>query len=321
MRLKNIELENKYFSWGLDLSEIKSIFDYKEFYENENKYSDNKTLRIKISNQWGINCNSCVFTAPYYDRIINRIEINLGIIDQELDSLMDKLELVFGKRKSDTSGENHGWGSVVRNCTWEFDNCKGGISIYGGKRNRYEESNYGLIYFYLTDIDLIHKLYAADLIAQNKKLEYSLNNNTFSKEVFKLKKSQDNKVFVVEKDEYKGYNSDFIRQANNSYYKRDIMTTPSILSDALMEDEVCIVRDSVNSLIYIANVKHISLIKESSEVKWYNTLPAKGSGSCSIKIDDFSIYDDHSRPETEILIAALEKILQRKIECIVDYNA
>ena len=321
MRLENIEIENNNFSWGLYIDDMKSMFSAKDFFENENKYSKNKTLRFKIANQWGLHCNSCVFTAPFYDRIINRIEINLGALEQDLDSLMDQLELVFGKRTSDSTGENRGWGSVIRNCSWDFENCKGGISIYGGERNTYGETNYGIIYFYLTDLKLMHKLYSADLVSKNKTLENSLNNNAFSKETFKLKKKQANTSFVVDKGDYKGFNSDFIALANNSYYKRDIMKTPSILSDALQEDEICIVQDVVTSKTYIANVQETFLIEEDTEIIWYNTLPARGSGSGSVKIGDFGVSDDHSRPETEILVAALEKIVNRKIECIVEYNS
>lgn len=318
MRLENIEIENKNFAWGMTIDEIKLMFPTKDYFENENKHSQWKTIRFKISNQWDINCNSCEFSSPHYDRLISRFQIKLGAI-QDIDSLMDKLDKVFSKRTSDTTGDNYGSGSVIRNCKWDFKNCSVGISIYGGERIEYNESNYGMIYFHLTDLELINKLYSTELLTKNQTIESNLLNKEFEKEIFTLKKNQW-LSWAIEKNNYPDYDGDFISLTFNSLYKRDLLKTPSVLRNILKENDICIFKDSITSKSYIANYWESYLLNESDNVTWYNALPAKGSGSCSISIGDFRINDEHSQSETKKLINKLEKILNITIKCHQDYD-
>lgn len=67
----------------MTIEDLKVMFSTKDFFENENIHSRFKTLRFKISNLWDINCNSCEFSSPHYDRLINIFQINIGEIEQE----------------------------------------------------------------------------------------------------------------------------------------------------------------------------------------------------------------------------------------------
>jgi len=319
MRLEDIEIENTNFTWGMTIDDLKSVFSTKDFFENENKHSQWKTLRFKMSNQWDINCNSCELSSPHYDRLINTFHINLGTIEQGVNSLLEKLDTVFGKRTSDTTGDNYGSGSVVRNCKWDFDNCGVGISIYGGERIEYNESNFGMIYFHLTDLELINKLYSTELLKKNQTIESNLHNKEFEKEIFTLKKKQW-LSWAIEKNNYPNYDGDFISLTFNSLYKRYLLKTPSVLRNILKENDICIFKDSVTSETYIANYWESYLLNEKDDVTWFNTLPAKGSGSCSITVGDFRIYDEHSQLETKKLIKDLENILNKEIKCHQDYD-
>lgn len=318
MRIEKIEIENKNFTWGATIDEIKSMFPTKDFFENENRHSQWKTIRFKVSNQWDINCNSCEFSSPHYDRLINRFHINLGAI-QDVDSIMDKLDKVFGNRISDTTGDNYGSGSVIRNCKWDFDNCGVGISIFGGERIENNESNFGIIYFHLTDLELINKLHSTELLKKNQIIERNLLNKDFEKKIFTLKKNQWSS-WSIEKNNYPDYDGDFISMTFNSLYKRDLLKTPSVLREILQENDICIFKDSLTSETYIANYWESYLLKEGDNVTWYNALPAKGSGSCSITIGDFRINDEHSQLETKKLINKLEKILNKTIKCHQGYD-
>ncbi|MGC1205327.1 MAG: hypothetical protein WA839_10635 [Flavobacteriaceae bacterium] len=319
MRLENIEIENKIFTWGETIDDMKSMFSTKDYFENENQHSQWKTIRFKISNQWNINCNSCEFSSPNYDRLINRFHINLGVI-QDVDSLMDKLDKVFGKRTSDTTtGDNYGSGSVIRNCKWDFDNCGVGISIFGGERIEHNESNFGTIYFHLTDLELINKLYSSELVHKNQVIESNIANNDFDIEIFTLRKKQW-LSWGIEKNNYPDYDGDFISMTFNSLYNRALLKTPSVIRTILEENEICIFKDPVTSKTYIANHWESYLLNDSDNVSWLNTLPAKGSGNCLISIGDFRINDEHSQNVTKKLIKELENILHKKIKCHKDYD-
>lgn len=318
MRLENVEVENKNFTWGMTIDDIKTTFSTKDYFENENKRSLWKTIRFKIYNQWDINCNSCEFSSPHYDRLVNRFHINLGAI-KNVDSLIHNLDMVFGKRISDTTGDNYGSGSVIRNCKWDFDNCSVGISVFGGERFEYNESNFGIIYFHLTDLELINKLYSIELIEKNQIIESNLLNQDFDKEIFTLKQNQWSS-WSIEKNNYPDYDGDFISMTFNSLYKRDLLKTPSVLREILQKNDICIFRDSRTSESYIANYWESYLLKKSDNVNWYNALPAKGSGSCSITIGDFRINDEHSQPETNKIIKRLEQIFNKTIKCHQDYD-
>lgn len=319
MRLDNIEIENETFIWGVTIEDLKVMFSTKDFFENENKYSRFKTLRFKISNLWDINCNSCEFSSPHYDRLINSFQINIGAIEQDVDSLMDKLDKVFGERTSDTIGDYYGSGSVVRNCKWNFENCAVGISIYGGERIECNESNFGMIYFHLTELELINKLYSTELLKKNQAIENNLHNKEFEKEIFTLKQNQ-RLSWAIEKNNYPDYDGDFISLTFNSLYKRDLLKTPSALRQILKKDDICIFKDLITSETYIANYWESYLLDENDNVTWYNALPAKGSGSCSITIGDFRINDEHSQSETKKLINKMEKILNKTIKCYEGYD-
>lgn len=318
MRLDKIEIGNFDFKWGFDIASIKSMIPTDKYFENENQYSNLKTLRIKLSNQWGIKFNSCEFSAPSYDRLITGFHINLGLIDS-IDSLLNKLDNRFGTRNADTVGDNYGSGSVIRNCKWDFENCGVGISIYGGERNEYDEKNYGIIYFQLKDIKLIHELYSSALYDKSEMIE----NNTANKDIeFKLLTLNQRQwhSWEIEKNNYPNYDSDFISLTFNSLYKRNLIKTPDSLRNLIKENQVCIFTDSVTSEKYIANYWECYLLNDTDSVSWYNALPAKGSGYCSINIGDFRINNDHSQEVTKQLINELETIFKREIKCYQDYD-
>lgn len=62
------------------------------------------------------------------------------------------------------------------------------------------------------------------------------------------------------------------------------------------------------------------LLDENDNITWYNALPAKGSGICSITIGDFRINDEHSQSEIKKLINKMEKILNKTIKCYEGYD-
>lgn len=319
MRLEHIEIENRQISWGMTIRDLKLLFSDKQLYENENKFSRSKTLRFKIDSLWGINCNSCEFSSPSYDRLINRFQIYLGPMVMDLDSLMNTLDGIFGQRISDSRGENRGSGSVIRNCQWKFDNCDAGVSIYGSERMENGASNSGMLYFYLTDLKLIHKLYSPELIRKSQILESHIAHTDIDKKIFRLSLKQ-KRYWDHETKNYPGFDVDYISMALNGLFKRDLLNAPSVLRNLLKENEICIFKDPVTSESYIANKRECCSLSESKEVYWHNMLPAKGSGFCTLSIGSFRIDDEHSRPETEGIIRELEKILNLTVECHEDYD-
>lgn len=98
------------------------------------------------------------------------------------------------------------------------------------------------------------------------------------------------------------------------------MKTPSVLRKMLKANDICIYQDSITSKTYIANYWESYVLNKNDNVIWYNTLPAKGSGWCSITIGDFIINDEHSQSETRKLVNKLEQIFDKTIKCHQDYD-
>jgi hypothetical protein len=318
MRLDCIEIGHFDFTWGLDITSLKNILGTTSYVENENPYATLKTLRLKASDQWGVPLTSCVFTAPSYDRLITGFHFNVGVMDS-VDDVLATLDIRFGMRSTDTLGSSYGSGSVIRNCTWTFENCRVGISIFGGERMEYDERHYGMLYFHLKDLPFLHARYAASLSDQTNALEKQMDTNTISYTAFTLQQRQWHSQ-EMEQKHYPGYDLDFIGLTLHSFYKRNVLKTPRSIRSLIQENQVCIFTNAVTATHYIANYWECFVLDGVEHVAWRNVLPAKGSGYCTITLGDFRIQNTPSEGVTKQLIHTLETILKRAIPYSEDYD-
>ncbi|MGP5502025.1 hypothetical protein [Psychrobacter faecalis] len=317
MRKENFQVGDVNFKWGDKLADVKSQISTNQIIsENANPYAIGKNLTVKISEIWSIKTNSCEFSAPDDDRLIHRIWINLPPMLFGKYRIIRKLEKHLGPKSDSSTGDNHGSGSVIKNCNWRFDNCVIGISIYGDLRTENDEVNMGLLYIDLEDIELLDSLYSKPLRNIESSLVNKINLDTIS--IFQMQLAQ-RASWSMETTSFPNYDIDFISRAFNGFNKRKLFKTPSAIQSQITEFQVATWQSIVGDY-YLSN--HWETIELNSTLKtsWSNLLPAKGSGHGSISIGDFNVSNEHSRPETQRFIEHLEKILNTSIEFFESYD-
>lgn len=317
MRQENFQIGEIKFKWGDTLSDIKSQLSENVLaVENENKYSKNKTLKIQLPGIWSIKTNTCEFSSPESDRLINNISIGISASENKQEQIIQTLENHLGPKSTDHIGDNYGSGSVVKNCTWKYYNCHVGVSIYGGIRQENNEESIGHLYIHLDDINILDSLYTSHL----RDIESSLTNkfDLESIESFKMEKKQWI-TWSMENQKYPDLSPNFISRALNGFHKREIFKTPEQVQNAINEFEVAIWK-STSDAYFLSNYWETIRLTKPINTSWVNALPAKGGGYCTVSIGDLRINNEHSRPETKALINKVEKLLDTEIKCHQDHD-
>ena len=331
MKKESFQIGNITFKWGDTLADIKAQLSIKDnFVENANPYALDKTLTIELAEMWSIKTNSCEFSAPAENRLIHRIAINIAAGDQYLNRswlkifikhpLIEKLKKQLGSPATHrvNDNQNSSSSSVVENANWSFDNCEVGISIFGGVRDENGESNIGLIYITLKDIELLDSLYAQPLRDIEEFLKNKVDISTVK--TFKMQVSQ--RIYwslSLDARPYPTHSIDFISRALNGFHNRALFQTPLSIQAQLNSFEVCTWQATTGDY-YLSNVYETILLNDSLETLWSNILPAKGNGHGHVAIGDFSIDNEHSRDETQKLVHHLEQLLDTNIVCFEDYD-
>lgn len=329
MRKDNFQIGSVAFKWGDQLTDIKAQLAIDDIVVKKDKlYPIDKKLIIKLPEIWSIKTNSCEFSAPDDDRLIHKIEINIAADNQCFNSswlkifikhpLIEKLKKQLGQPTTHRVDDNSN-ASVVENATWLFDNCDVGISIYGAARKKENgEANIGLLYITLKDIELLDSLYSKPLRDIENFLSNRINPNSIKN--FKMSRSQPNsRALSLDARYYPTHSIDFISRALNGFYNRALFQTPLEIQAQINSFKVCIWQATTGEY-YLSNTYETIALTDSLKISWSNLLPAKGSGHSSISIGDFSISNEHSRPETQQLITHLEKVLNIKISCYEAYD-
>ena len=329
MRKESFQIGNITFKWGDTLADIKAQLAVEDsFIENANPYALDKTLTIKLPEIWSIKTNSCEFSAPAEDRLVDRIWINIAATEHSYSDswlkifikhpLIQKLKNQLGSPATHRVNDNNGSGSVVENATWIFDNCEIGISLFGEVREESDETNVGLIYITLKDIELLDALYAQPLRDIEEFLKNKVDISTVK--TFKMQVSQRiSWSLSLDARPYPTHSIDFISRALNGFHNRALFQTPLSIQAQLNSFEVCTWQATTGDY-YLSNVYETILLNDSLETLWSNILPAKGSGHGHVAIGDFSIDNEHSRNETQKLVHHLEQLLDTNIVCFEDYD-
>ena len=327
MRKESFQIGNITFKWGDKLADIKAQLAIEHSYvENVNPYALDKTLTIKLTEMWSIKTNSCEFSAPNDDRLVNRIWINIAANEQSYGNswlkifikhpLIEKLKKQFGSPSTHGVGDNNGSGSVIENATWLFDNCEFGVSIFGEVREENGEANIGIIYITLNDIELLDSLYSQPLRDIEELLQDKVDLTTIKNFQMQLRQ---NVPWSLDARKYPQYSIDFISRALNGFHNRALFQTPLKIQAQLKPSEVCTWQTTTGDY-YLSNDQKTIMLDHSLKISWSNILPAKGSGHGSISVGDFNISNEHSRPETQELVQHLEDILNTNIICYEDYD-
>lgn len=326
-RKESFQIGKVRFKWGDTLAYIKAQLSIADvFVENDNPYALDKTLTIKLVEMWTIKTSSCEFSAPADDRLVDRIWINIAADNQRPSyswlrvfrkhPLIKKLNEQLGSPLTYSLGENNGSGSVVENATWAFDNCEVGISIYGRIREENDETNIGLLYINLKDIELLDSLYSQPLKDIEKFLQNKIDLTTIK--TFQMQFNQ-RASWSMEAYNFPQYSINFVSRAYNGFHNRALFQTPLQIQAQLKPYEVCTWQATTGDY-YFSNAYETIALKHSLKTSWSNILPAKGSGHGSISIGGFNISNEHSRPETQELVRHLEQILDIRIICYEDYD-
>lgn len=312
MRLEQFQISEIKFKWGDLLSDIKrQLSPNYSFKENENPYSKMSTLKVSLSNIWSIQTNSCEFSSPNTDRLINNISINISAKENTLESVIKSLENHLGPKSTEHIGDNYGSGSVIKSCKWEYDNCQIGVSIYGDIRKENNEENIGCLYIHLKDIEILDSLYAKCL----KEIEYDLATRVDKKSIdsYKMEKKQWI-TWSMETQNYPDQSPNYISRALNGFYKREVFKTPEQVQENITEFHISVWK-STSDEYYLSNYWETIKLEKPIKISWINALPAKGGGYCTVSIGDFKINNEHSRPETKALINQIEELLNTEIKC------
>lgn len=327
MRQDVFQISDVRFKWGDKLADIKSQLSATDiFVENDNPYALDKTMTIKISEIWSIKTNSCEFSAPDDDRLVHRIWINIAADNQRFNSswlkmfikhpLIEKLKKQLGSPSTHRVGDNRGSDTVVENASWIFDNCEIGISIFGDVREEGDETNIGLIYIILKDIELLDSLYAQPLRDTEEFLKDKVDLSTI--DIFQMQISQ-RISWSMDAHNYPTHSIDFIARALNGFHNRLLFQTPLKIKEQINSFKVCTWQATTDDY-YLSNAYETVALKDALKTSWVNLLPAKGSGQGSLSIGDFNITNEHSRSETKTLVNHLENILNIKINYYEDYD-
>ena len=309
--MKQIEFNIKpiKFNWGNLLSDIRSQLSNIPTFENDNKYSSSQSLRVQIKNFLGIPINSVVFSSPYQDRIVNSIRFNLSTDSKETNDIVQLLNDEFGTFNESGNSENFGTGSVPEYYRWKLSNCDIGLSIYGGARDEFGEQNKGMIWVYLRDIELISKLYSNQLNLKSS----AIDTETTILKKFKTKEAQKQSHYL-EKDNYKNYDADYISIALNSYMKREIMLSPSILKTKLKEAELAIFKVDSKDQLFLGNKFECIELTDIDKFNWDKIHPAKGPGSNWLEINDFVVRDIYKSNAIEKITQDIQKVIACKLQ-------
>ncbi len=327
IRKEDFQIGKVSFKWGNTLADIKAQLSTADiFAENDNPYALDKTLSVKLSEIWSIKTNSCEFSAPAEDRLVDRIWINIAVDNQRLGyswfrifrkhPLVKTLNKQLGSSLTYRLDDNHGSGSVVENATWAFDNCEIGISIYGGIRKESGETNIGLLYITLNDIELLDALYSQPLRDIEEFLHNKVDLTTIK--TFQMRLNQ-YASWSMEAYNFPQYSIDFVSRAYNGFHNRALFQTPLKIQAQLKPSEVCTWKATTGHY-YLSNASETIALKEPLKTLWSNILPAKGGGQGYVSIGDFNINNEHSRPETQEIVNHLENILNIEISCYEDYD-
>ncbi|MBL3658961.1 hypothetical protein [Fulvivirga sediminis] len=317
MRLDKITIREIKFEWGDLLSDVKSQLSTAEsMVENENPYSNSSTLKIPLTDIWSISTNSCEFSSPDSDRLINNVSINISAKDNTKDSVLEAMQSQLGPTSTERNGDRYGSGSVIKNCTWKYDNCQIGVSLYGGIRKERGEESIGIIYIHLEDIELLDSLYTKRLKEIESDLSTRVNINSIDS--FKMAKKQWI-TWSMENHKYPSLSPNFISRALNGFYKREIFKTPEQVQSNINEYEVSIWK-STSDEYYLSNYWETVRLTKSINTSWVNAKPAKGGGYCHISIGNLSINNEHSLPESKALVNRLEELMNIEIKCHQDYD-
>lgn len=327
MRKEGFQIGKVSFRWGAKLADIKAQLSTADtLIENYNSHAIDKTLTIKLPEMWLIKTSSCEFSAVDDDRLIHRIRIDIAANKYSYDNswlktfikhpLIEKLKKQLGSPSTHRVGDNCGSNTVVENATWLFENCEVGISIFGGVREENGETNIGLIYITLKDIELLDEHYAQPL----REIEAFLQNKIelVTVKIFKMQTSQQ-RSWSSDAHKYPKHSIDFISRALNGFHNRVLFQTPSRIQAQLTPFKVCTWK-STTGHFYLSNIYETVALNQSLKTSWSNLLPAKGSGHGSISMGGFRISNEHSRPETQELVDHLEYILNTEIICYEDYD-
>lgn len=305
------------FKWGDKLADIKSQLlekdtitrSYDESYMPE-------IVTIKLSKFWSLNVAYCHFSAADDDRLIDSIWINIPAQIINRQPVIKKLIAYLGPGLNYFSDSFYHSGNVVEHCEWIFDNCMISVSMYGGVREEDNEKIIGCLSISLSDVELLDSLYSKPI----RDIEYIMADqvNMDSIKPFQTQQAQDMSR-SRERKEFPNHSAAFVIRAFDGLHKEALFQTPLTIQKSITDSEVC-TWQSLARDYYLSNYWQTVKLENNIPSKWTNLLPTKFSGVSYVSIGGLLIVDDHSRPETKILVKHIEKIIKSKIEYYEGHN-
>lgn len=324
MKFNDINLHGINIKWGTKLSDI-SLFIPQDI-RLAPYVGGLPNIRFVVDDFFGQKTTICTITAPSLNRPITNINIELKAFESietvSNDIIINDLCKYFGKISSETHHENYGSGSVIRNCSWNFDNCKIGLSFYGGIRVENDLNSFAGIYINWFDLDLIYESYLKEYESEEALINSHLLNNhefhimKFNREQFPVF-SQDNYL-----SQYNYTDRDKLRRCLRVLNNENLIETPVKIKNIINDKELCIFKDSITEKWYASNRLDTILIYPNTNliITWYNILPAKGGGNTTLNIGSLWILDDCNSTIARNTINLIESIRNEKIACIEDYD-
>lgn len=308
MKVTSIRIDDIDFNWGDTLLDIKSKFQEKTIFENDKKFTELQTLRIKTNEFLGIETNSSEFTSPDRERIINWVKIFLPLKNDKNQDVVAKMINKFGAFTVTGNIDVSLPGSLMKipiknYYRWELENCHLGLIFYGEDRLENFELSRGHIWMQLKDLSIFNKLYSERLTTLNKDLESQIAHG-FQKIIFFDFDYKQDISHWIEEDFYPNHDIKYVSTVLNGFYKIDKLTISSKSNLYLSESQICLFQLTNSCDYYIANQYECYRLKEIKSFIYYSN---------HIVLDSFLIKFEKKSAELLHLISELEIILSREV--------
>jgi hypothetical protein len=311
--------------WGKTLNQARSLLKNTEILTNSDKSVSGKCVEI-----FGLKANEFSLRSPHSNKPILQVSYEIEPIytngfKKRHTPYLEKLQSILGKPIAKEEYYNpigikkeFMYSVVIFSAKWQFKDIRISLSVYGGIRNNKSGESGAGIYIDWIDLKKAAKPFINEVITQQNEFIEEIYNKVIDRK-FKLNFKQ-RPFFLPESDQnnpYANITDTKLRVSQIALYCPTSFITPKQLSKDIEEDEVVLYYSEASGKIYLSNKWDTTFVKNneySSEITYYDVLPARGNGRKQLQIKRLFIEDSRDSNSILKLVRAIEDITGKEVK-------
>ena len=322
------KIDNIHIEWGKTLDEVRPLLDNFEKFTPSN--SSRTYIRCKCDEIFGLKTTECEIQAPFTDRPVMQVKYELLPVEPDFwesphAPYLKQLKKVLGKptkrgrRYNQPDLKNEYISSaVVFWATWQFEDIKISLSVYGGIRNNESGPSAACIF-----LDWMNVLKAAKSYREKNARFENVLFEIFGNElpiIYKLDYQQS--PFGITHEELMDSKKREVRHFELALYKRNLMQTPKTIQTKLEKNEIAYYYNKQSGITLISNKWDTIYLSpnDKNEIVLNKLMPARGPGGWKLEIKELTIEDSKNSNSLPMLVQQIENDTSIKVQQCEKYD-